>query len=257
VRGNLEAIRVLKEIEDEGRQATPEEKAKLVKYTGWGAHAQQMFKDERSDWKAERDELRSLLNDEEFEGARASTPNAHYTSPEVIRGMWAALDHLGFKGGMAIEPAVGTGHFIGLIPDEVAPKTAWTATELDPISGRIAKALYGGAEVNVQGFETLKRPSNYYDLAISNAPFGDYPLDEKPYGSFPIHDFFFIKSLDKVRPGGVVALVTSRYSMDRVDPGTRRLLAKSSDLVGAIRLPGGKAGAFAKNAYGAEGLARI
>ena len=248
VRANLEAIRVLKLIEDENRLATPGEKAILVKYSGWGAFAQDMFAHRNEAWKSERDALRAALTDEEYEAAKGSTLNAHFTSPEVVRGMWDALDHLGYRGGSAIEPAAGVGHFIGMTPDKVAPKTAWTAVELDSLSGRITKALYGGADVNVHGFEDLKRPSNYYDLAISNVPFGNYNISEKPYGSFPIHDFFFVKSLDKVRPGGVVAFITSRYTMDRMDPGTRRLLSNSADLVGAIRLPGGGKGAFASNA---------
>jgi N12 class adenine-specific DNA methylase len=251
VRGNLEAIQILKMIEDEGRQATPEEKAKLVKYVGWGSVAQELFStygEHAQKWKPERDTLVAALTDEEYEAAKGSTLNAHYTSPDVIRGMWGALDHLGFKGGLALEPSAGIGHFIGLIPDKVAPKTAWTAVELDPITGRIAKALYGGAEVNVQGYQDLKRPSNYYDLAVSNVPFGDYNISEKPYGPHSIHDFFFIKSIDKVRPGGVVAFITSRYTMDKVDDSVRRTLARSADLIGAIRLPGGKKGAFASNA---------
>ena len=248
INDNINAIRILKLIEDEGRDATPGEKAILVKYVGWGAFAQDMFAPNRKEWKQERDAFRSLVTDEEFNAAKGSTLNAHYTSPDVVRGMWDAINYLGYKGGMALEPAAGIGHFIGLIPDSVAPKTAWTAVELDSLTGRIAKALYGNAEVNVHGFEDLKRPANHYDLAISNVPFGNYNLSEKPYGAFPIHDFFFVKSLDKVRPGGVVAFVTSRYSMDRVDPSTRRLLSKSADLVGAIRLPGGNKGAFAGNA---------
>ena len=248
VRANIDAIRLLKTIEDEARDATPGEKAQLVKYVGWGAFAQEMFDTRKPEWKPERDALRALLTDEEYNAAKGSTVNAHYTTPDVIRGMWDAINHLGYDGGMALEPAAGVGHFIGLIPDKVAPKTAWTAVELDPLTGRIAKALYGGAEVNVHGFEKLKRPSNYYDLAISNVPFGDYPVNEKPYGSFSIHNFFFVKSIDKVRPGGVVSFITSRFSMDEVDPSTRRLLAKSADLIGAIRLPGGSKGAFAKNA---------
>ena len=248
VRDNLEAIRILKTIEEEGRLATPGEKAILARYTGWGAFAQDMFAPRRTEWQTEREALRTLLNDEEYNAAKASTLNAHFTSPAVISGIWKALGHLGFKGGNAIEPAAGIGHFIGMIPDKMAPKTAWTAVELDTISGRITKALYGGADVNVHGFETLKRPSNYYDLAVSNVPFGNFNLTEKPYGSFPIHDFFFVKSLDKVRPGGVVSFITSRYTMDRMDAGTRRLLANTADLVGAIRLPGGNKGAFAANA---------
>lgn len=248
IRGNLDAIRLLKTIQDENRMATPAEKAVLVKYVGWGAFAQDMFATHKPEWKAERDTLRTLISEEEYNAAKASTLNAHFTSPDVVRGMWDALTHMGYKGGQAIEPAAGIGHFIGMIPDKAAPKTAWTAVELDPLTGGIAKSLYGGTDVNVHGFETLKRPSNYYDLAISNVPFGDYHLTEKPYGSFPIHDFFFVKSLDKVRPGGVVAFITSRYTMDRVDTGTRNLLGKSADLVGAIRLPGGRKGAFAGNA---------
>ena len=248
IKGNIAAIRLLKDIEGEGREATADEKAKLVKYTGWGAFSERMFNDRRGEFAAEQKELRLLLTPEEYDAARASTLNAHYTSPEVIRGMWSALMGMGYEGGHTIEPSSGVGHFIGLIPDDVAPRTAWTAVELDPITGRIAKALYGGADVNVQGFETLKRPSNYYDLAISNVPFGDYKLTEKPYGSYSIHDFFFVKSLDKVRPGGVVSFVTSRYTLDRVDSSIRRKLADSADLVGAVRLPGGNKGAFAGNA---------
>ncbi len=248
IKGNLDAIKLLKTVQDENRMATPAEKAVLVKYVGWGAFAQDMFATHKPEWKAERDTLRTLISEDEYNAAKASTLNAHFTSPDVVRGMWDALTHMGYKGGQAIEPAAGIGHFLGMIPDKVAPKTAWTAVELDPLTGGIAKALYGGTDVNVQGFETLKRPSNYYDLAISNVPFGDYHLTEKPYGSFPIHDFFFVKSLDKVRPGGVVAFITSRYTMDRVDSGTRNLLGKTADLVGAIRLPGGRKGAFAGNA---------
>lgn len=248
INGNIEAIRTLKAVQDENRFATPAEKAILVKYVGWGAFAQDMFATHKPEWQRERDAFRALVSDEEYNAAKASTLNAHFTSPDVIRGMWDAMAHLGFKGGQVIEPAAGIGHFIGLIPDKVAQKTAWTAVELDPLTGGIAKALYGGTDVGIHGFENLKRPSNYYDLAISNVPFGDYHISEKPYGSFPIHDFFFVKSLDKVRPGGVVAFITSRYTMDRVDPETRRLLGRTADLVGAIRLPGGKKGAFAGNA---------
>jgi N12 class adenine-specific DNA methylase len=248
INGNIAAIRTLKAIQEENRFATPEEKAILVRYVGWGAFAQDMFATHKPEWKNERDAFRALVSDDEYNSARESTLNAHFTSPDVIRGMWDAMAHLGFKGGQAIEPAAGVGHFIGLIPDKVASKTAWTAVELDPLTGGIAKALYGGSDVAIHGFEDLKRPSNHYDLAISNVPFGQYHISEKPYGSFPIHDFFFVKSLDKVRPGGVVAFITSRYTMDRVDPETRRLLGQSADLVGAIRLPGGRKGAFAGNA---------
>ena len=248
IKANIDAIRILKAMEEEERNATPEEKAALVKYTGWGTFAQDMFAARNDTYKAERDAFRSLVTDEEYAAAKASTLNAHYTSPDVVKGMWDSLLHMGYDGGLAIEPSAGVGHFIGLIPDEVAPRTAWTGVELDPLTGRIAKALYGGAEINIQGFETLRRPSNYYDLAVSNVPFGNYNLKEKAYGAYPIHDFFFVKSLDKVRPGGVVAFITSRFTMDKLDTAMRRELAKSADLVGAIRLPGGNKGAFAGNA---------
>jgi hypothetical protein len=208
-----------------------------------------MFAADRHDeFKAERKAFRSIVTNEEYEGARSSTKNAHYTSPEVIKGMWDAITALGYKGGEAIEPSTGVGHFMGLIPDSVAPRTSWTAVELDPLSARITKALYGGAEVNNQGFETLRRLPNYYDLAISNVPFGDYPLSERPHGTHLIHDFFFVKSLDKVRPGGVVAFITSKGTMDKADSGVRARLAKNSDLVVAIPLRGGNKGAFAGNA---------
>lgn len=251
VRANIEAIRILKQIQDDAREATPEEKAKLVRYVGWGAFAQDVFATHKAEWKTDRAALRSLLTEEEYDAARASTLNAHYTSVPVVKGMWDALEHLGFKGGYAIEPSAGVGHFIGLEPDAIAKRTAWTAVELDKITGGILKALYGGSEVTIGGYETFKRPSNFYDLAISNVPFGNYNLREQPYGSYPIHDFFFVKSLDKVRPGGLVAFITSRYTLDRSDDSTRRMLAKKGDFIGAIRLPGGKAGAFASNA-GAE-----
>lgn len=248
MRANIEAIRTLKRLEEEAREATAEEKAVLVKYTGWGAFAQDMFLNHKDTFKNERDEFRALVTDEEYEAARTSTLNAHYTSADVISGMWDAIQQFGYTGGLAMEPSSGVGHFIGLIPDAIAARTAWTAVELDPLTAGIAAKLYAGAEVNNQGFETLKRPSNYYDLVISNVPFGDYKISEKPYGSHSIHDFFFVKSLDKVRPGGVVAFVTSRYTMDRQDSSVRALLAKNADLVGAIRLPGGNKGAFAGNA---------
>ena len=242
---NIEAIRTLKTIEDEAREATAEEKAKLVRYVGWGAFAQDVFSPYKQTYLGHRKALQALLTLEEFESARASTLNAHYTSPEVIKGLWAAARWIGFDGGLAIEPAAGVGHFIGMIPDDVAGRTAWTAVELDSITGRILKKLYAGTEVNVHGYETLKRPSNYYDLAISNVPFGNYDVEEKPYGKHSIHDFYFVKSLDKVRPGGLVAFITSRYTMDKADPYVRKMLAKQGDLVGAIRLPNS---AFAGNA---------
>lgn len=248
VRANIEAIRVLKNLD--GRLATAEEKAKLVKYVGWGAFAQDLFDTyrERPEWKAERADLQNLLSPDEYAAARASTTNAHYTSESVIRGMWDAIEHLGFTGGRALEPSSGVGHFIGLIPDKLRGSTDWSAVELDTTTGNIAKALYGGADVNVQGFETFVRPKGFYDLAISNVPFGNYKLRDPKYPRLSIHDYFFVKSLDKVRPGGIVAFITSSHSMDKMDDKARVEIGKRGDLIGAIRLPGGKKGAFAGNA---------
>lgn len=248
VRANIEAIRVLKSLE--GRPATPEEKAKLVKYVGWGAFAQDLFQAHgaKEGWAQERKDLQNLLDTKEWEAARASTTNAHYTSQDVIKGMWDAIEHLGFKGGRALEPSAGVGHFIGLIPDRIQAATDWSAVELDPTTGGIAKALYAGADVNVQGFETFVRPSGFYDLAVSNVPFGNYKLRDPSYPRLSIHDYFFVKSLDKVRPGGLVAFITSAHTMDKMDDRARREIAKRGELVGAIRLPGGRKGAFAGNA---------
>jgi N12 class adenine-specific DNA methylase len=254
VRANLEAIRIVKEVMADQRQATVEEKQALARYVGWGAYAQKLFDPgygrNADEWKAERLALRSMLTPKEYEAARASTLNAHYTSVPVIQGMWEAAQGLGFRGGRALEPASGVGSFIGLTPEAVRGRTSWTASELDPITGNIAKALYGGADVNVAGFETLIRPDNYFDLAISNVPFGSYGIRDKRYGSpnLLIHDYFFVKSLDKVRPGGMVAFITSAGTMNKVGDRARNMISDRADLVGAIRLPGGRKGAFAGNA---------
>jgi hypothetical protein len=248
VRANIEAIRTLKTIAQEKRQATPAEKKILVRYSGWGAFAQDVFAQHKGEWAKERGEIADLLTSEEYAAARASTLNAHYTSEDVINGIWSAIEHLGFKGGRALEPSAGVGHFIGLAPNSVANKTDWSAVELDTITGEIAKLLYAGSDVNVQGFETFNRPNGFYDLAVSNVPFGDYRLRDPKRPSMLIHDYFFAKGLDMVRPGGVVAFVTSKGTLDKANDSVRQALAKKADFLGAIRLPGGKKGAFAGNA---------
>ncbi len=238
---NLTALRVLKLIESEGREATREEQAALVKYVGWGDSALSKLFDEdsRSAGKlaAERDELKDLLTADEYAAARASTLNAHYTSPTVIRGLWAGLQRLGFSQGRVLEPSAGIGHFLGLAPGDV--RATFAAVELDGITGRIARLLYPRADVRVQGFETATFPDDYFDVALSNVPFGNYTLHDPRYNQhkLSIHDYFFVKALDLVRPGGVVAFVTSRYTMDKQERRVRALLAEKADLLGAIRLP--------------------
>lgn len=248
VRANIAAIRIVKQLAEENRPATPEEKRALVKFVGWGAFAQAVFNERNDEFKTERQQLTDLLSADEFAAARASTLNAHYTSRDVIDGMWEAMKHLGFTGGKALEPAAGIGHFIGMEPKALQAVTDWTAVELDPISGAITKHLYEGSDVRVQGFETVAFPDSYFDLAISNVPFGQYSLSDRKYPKMLIHDYFFAKSLDKVREGGVVAFITSSGTMDKESGAVRRLLAEKADLVGAIRLPGGDKGAFASNA---------
>jgi N12 class adenine-specific DNA methylase/adenylate kinase family enzyme len=249
VKANLAAIETLKRIEDENREATPDEKAILVKYAGWGAFAQDVFSDHKAEWAKERKALQSLMTPEEYKSARASTLNAHYTSPDVIRGMWTALEHLGFKGGRALEPSAGVGHFIGMTPAGLREWTNWTAVDLDSLSARITKALYSAADVREAGFETQVWPDGFFDLAISNVPFDKTgPYDPRYKTKFSLHDYFFVKSLDKVRPGGIVAFVTSSFTLDKQSPTARREIAKRATFLGAVRLPGGSKGAFKANA---------
>jgi hypothetical protein len=253
VRANIEAIRVLKLIEEDGREATDEEKKLLVKYVGWGAFAQALFdanphSRNTETWRAERQALGDLLTTDVWESARASTTNAHYTSEAAVRGIWKALDHLGFSGGRALEPSAGIGHFIGLTPERLREDISWTGVELDQISGRIAKTLYGGADMRVQGFESTTWPDGFFDLAVGNVPFGNYALRDARYRPMSIHDYFFVKSLDKLRPGGIAALITSSYTLDKQFQAARREMGKRADFLGAIRLPGGDKGAFAANA---------
>lgn len=237
-RGNVSAIRTLKQVELEGRLATPEEQSQLVKYVGWGGMPQ-AFDEKNAKWSAEYRELRDLLNEEEYAAARASTPNAHYTSQLVIEGIWSGLRRMGFTGGKMLEPAAGVGHFIGLMPPEVAAKSQKIAIELDSITGRILRQLYQSADVRVQGFEKFNGRDGQFDIIVGNVPFGDYPVHDPEYNKFklPVHNYFIVKSLDKLRTGGIAALITSSHTMDAVEPKARKLFADRADLLGAIRLP--------------------
>ena len=233
---NIKAIATLKQIEQESRYATPEEQHLLSQYVGWGGLAD-AFDPDKPAWAAEYSELKELLNPEEYAAARASTLNAHYTSPTVIRAIYEAVEKMGFRSGNILEPSMGVGNFFGMLPESMAGSRLY-GVELDSISGRIAKQLYPKADITVAGFETTDR-RDFYDLAIGNVPFGQYQVNDKAYNKlgFNIHNYFFAKALDQVRPGGVVAFVTSRYTMDAKDSTVRRYLAQRAELLGAIRLP--------------------
>ena len=233
---NVAAIKLLKYLEETAGQATPEQQEVLSRYVGWGGVAD-AFDPSKTAWAKEYAELKELLTPEEYEAARASTLNAHYTSPIVIRAIYGAVEQMGFRTGNILEPSMGVGNFFGLLPESMAGSRLY-GVELDSISGRIAKQLYPKADITVAGFETTDR-RDFYDLAIGNVPFGQYQVNDKAYNKlgFNIHNYFFAKSLDQVRPGGVVAFVTSRYTMDAKDSTVRRYLAQRAELLGAIRLP--------------------
>lgn len=249
-RNNIEAIRIVKNLAKENREATPEEQQKLLKYVGWGdTRLQGIFDENNQEWKAEREQLKELVTPEEYRRIRGSVLNAHYTSQEVIEGMYDALKRLGFKGGYMLEPSMGIGHFLGLMPEELVGKTRITGVELDTITGAIAKAIYPDADIRIQGFEEAELPENFYDVAVSNVPFGNYPVHDPKYAKVgmnrQIHNYFFAKAIDLVRPGGVVAFITSHYTMDSQSDAVRKYLSRKADLIGAIRLPNT---AFKKNA---------
>ena len=233
---NVAAIRTLFTLEQENRNATPEEQSVLAQYVGWGG-LPDAFDPEKTGWAREYQELKDLLSEQEYEMARASTLNAHYTSPTVIKAIYEAVGGMGFTSGNILEPSMGVGNFFGLLPDEMSGSRLY-GVELDSISGRIAQKLYPNAEITVAGFETTDR-RDFYDLAVGNVPFGNYKVSDKPYDKlgFSIHNYFFAKALDQVRPGGIVAFVTSRYTMDSKNPDARRYLAQRAELLGAIRLP--------------------
>ena len=237
-RQNIAAIRTLRTLETESRPATPDEKAILVRYVGWGAMPQ-VFDPRNYEWREARAEVEQMLTPEELESARASTLNAHFTSPSVVRAMYAALERFGFDHGRILEPACGIGHFIGLMPEAMHCHSTITGIEIDPLTARIAKALYPDADIRAQGFENAQLADGFYDVAISNVPFGDYPVHDPRLNAyrFPIHDYFFAKALDKVRAGGLVMFITSRGTMDKVNSTLREYLAPNTELLGAIRLP--------------------
>ena len=235
-RRNMDAITTLKAIESEGRQATKEEQEILSRYVGWGG-LPDAFDNSKSGWASEYQELKNALTPAEYEAARASTLNAHYTSPTVIRAIYEAVGNMGFQTGNILEPSVGIGNFFGMLPEEMQNSRLY-GVELDSITGRIAKQLYPKANITVAGFETTDR-RDFFDLAVGNVPFGQYKVNDPAYNKlgFNIHNYFFAKALDQVRPGGVVAFVTSRYTLDAKDSTVRRYLAQRADLLGAIRLP--------------------
>ena len=235
-RRNMDAITTLKAIESEGRQATKKEQEILSRYVGWGGLAD-AFDDSKSGWASEYQELKNALTPAEYEAARASTLNAHYTSPTVIRAIYEAVGNMGFQTGNILEPSMGVGNFFGMLPDQMQNSRLY-GVELDPITGRIAKQLYPKANITVAGFETTDH-RDFFDLAVGNVPFGQYKVNDPAYNKlgFNIHNYFFAKALDQVRPGGVVAFVTSRYTLDAKDSTERRYLAQRADLLGAIRLP--------------------
>ena len=241
---NIEAIKTLFQLENENRNATPEEQEILSNYVGWGGLAD-AFDPDKGNWAQEYTTLKNLLSDDEYAAARASTLNAHYTSPTVIRSIYDAVGQMGFETGNILEPAMGIGNFFGMLPPEMQSSRLY-GVELDSITGRIAQRLYPNAEIKVAGFETTDR-RDFYDLAVGNVPFGNYKVSDKSYDKlgFSIHNYFFAKALDQVRPGGVVAFVTSRYTMDSKNSDARRYLAQRAELLGAIRLPND---AFKKNA---------
>ena len=241
---NMEAIKTLFKLENEDRNATPEEQEILANFVGWGGLSD-AFDPDKGNWAQEYLTLKNLLSEDEYAAARASTLNAHYTSPTVIQSIYDAVGQMGFETGNILEPSMGIGNFFGMLPPEMQSSRLY-GVELDSITGRIAQKLYPNAEIKVAGFETTDR-RDFYDLAVGNVPFGNYKVSDKPYDKlgFSIHNYFFAKALDQVRPGGIVAFVTSRYTMDSKNSDARRYLAQRAELLGAIRLPND---AFKKNA---------
>ena len=236
-RQNVEAIRTLEKIEGENRIATPEEQEILAKYVGWGGLAD-AFDETKTNWASEYQELKSLLSAEEYDSARESTLNAHYTSPVIIKAIYDAMERMGFSKGNILEPAMGIGNFFSMLPEKMQESRLY-GVELDGITGRIARQLYPNADVKITGFEKTDYPNDFFDVAIGNVPFGQYKVADRAYDkhNFLIHDYFFAKALDKVRPGCVVAFVTSKGTMDKKSPEVRKYLAQRAELLGAIRLP--------------------
>lgn len=236
-RRNIEAIRTLEKVESENRIATRSEQQILSQYVGWGGLAD-AFDESKSAWAGEYQQLKELLSSQEYASARESTLNAHYTSPTIIRSIYDTLDRMGFEKGNVLEPAMGIGNFFGMLPEKMQESRLY-GVELDGITGRIARQLYPKADIKISGFEKTDYPNDFFDVAVGNVPFGQYKVADKQYdkNNFLIHDYFFAKTLDKVRPGGVVAFVTSKGTMDKKSPEVRKYLAQRAELMGAVRLP--------------------
>ena len=234
---NIEAIRLLEQIESEHRYANPQEQEILSQYVGWGGLSD-AFDESKTNWATEYQELKNLLSPEEYRMARESTLNAHYTSPAIIRSMYKVIERMGFKKGNILEPSMGIGNFFGMMPESMKESRLY-GVELDSITGRIARLLYPKADIQIKGFEKTDYPNDFFDIAIGNVPFGQYKVLDHAYekNNFLIHDYFFAKTLDKVRPGGVVAFITSKGTMDKASPEVRRYLAQRANLLGAVRLP--------------------
>ncbi|MCI8299440.1 MAG: DEAD/DEAH box helicase family protein [Hungatella sp.] len=234
---NMEAIAILKQIESENRPATPDEQQALSKYVGWGG-IPDAFEPDKAGWEKEYQELKAALTPEEYDSAKSSVLNAHYTSPVVIKAIYGAVSGMGFKSGNILEPSCAIGNFFGLLPEEMSESKLY-GVELDSISGRIAKLLYPNARIRISGYEKTSFPKDFFDLAIGNVPFGQYQVNDSEYNhlKFSIHNYFIAKSLDMVHPGGILAFITTRYTMDSQNTDVREYLAKKADLLGAIRLP--------------------
>ena len=245
-KNNLLAIQTLKQIESEDRRATPEEQEIMSKYVGWGG-LQEAFDEREASWRKEFNELKSLLTEEEYEAARSTVNDAFYTSPIITQAIYEGLSNIGFKGGEILEPSMGVGNFFGTMPDKMRENSNLAGIEIDSISGRIAQKLYPEADIAINGFEKIKLAKGSFDLAVGNVPFGNHGVNDKTkaYSGMLIHDYFFAKSLDSVRSGGVVAFITSTGTLDKEDIKVRQMLAQKAELMGAVRLPNN---AFQKNA---------
>lgn len=246
-KANIEAIKTLKTLEKENRPATDSEKETLSKYVGWGG-IPQAFDSENKAWNSEFSELKSLLTDKEYSSARASTLDAFFTSPTVIDGIYQALENFGFEGGNVLEPSCGVGNFFGKMPDEMRENSKLYGVEIDSISGRIAQKLYPDADIAIQGFEKNNFQNGGFDVVVGNVPFGELSFKDDIHGTTKLHDYFFAEALEKVKNGGILAFVTSAGTLDKRDESTRKMLADKADFIGAVRLPGGKNGAFKENA---------
>ncbi|MBR3917309.1 MAG: N-6 DNA methylase, partial [Clostridia bacterium] len=246
-KNNISAIETLKALENEKRSATIEEKNVLAQYVGWGGIPQAFDKNNLS-WEKEYAQLKDLLTESEYSSARASVLDAFFTSPTIVDGIYEALANFGFEGGNVLEPAMGIGNFFGRMPEEMRTDSKLYGMEIDSISGRIAKQLYPDADIAIKGFEHNNFQDGSFDVAIGNVPFGELSFKDNKHNTTKLHDYFFAETLDKVKDGGIVAFVTSAGTLDKRDESTRKALAEKADFIGAIRLPGGKDGAFKENA---------